>query len=170
MDYNLSSELKEHLGSGEKLIWTGRPKQGVIFRISDIYLIPFSLLWLGGAAIATYKVILFVPFLIMGLIAAVGRFFIDSYLRSNTHYALTNERIIIKSGIFDIGIKSINLKTIPEMEVKEKYDRSGTIIIGPKDSRYAAGWFMGSNSTTSLDMIQDAKLVYNKIVEIQKTF
>ena len=36
----LGFELKQHLDSDEKLIWTGTPIQGIIFRSSDAFMIP----------------------------------------------------------------------------------------------------------------------------------
>lgn len=42
---NLQSVLREHLDKEESLLWTGRPRQGMVFRLADIFLIPFSILW-----------------------------------------------------------------------------------------------------------------------------
>ena len=44
MDINATTELQQHLDNNEKLVWTGRPKTGIVFRTADIFLIPFSLL------------------------------------------------------------------------------------------------------------------------------
>ena len=49
-NYDLENDLRPNLASDEKLIWTGRPKTGIVFRGSDLFLVPFSLLW-GGFAI-----------------------------------------------------------------------------------------------------------------------
>ncbi len=46
-------ELQRELGAQEKLLWVSQPKQGLLLRASDIFLIPFSLL--SG-----------VPFVLMG--------------------------------------------------------------------------------------------------------
>ncbi len=50
MDFQTESLLRGELDSNERLLWSGRPKQGIIFCGSDVFMIPFSLLW-GGFAI-----------------------------------------------------------------------------------------------------------------------
>ena len=45
--------LKGEFGPGERLVWWDRPRQGIILRKADLYLIPFSLLWGGVASIRT---------------------------------------------------------------------------------------------------------------------
>lgn len=43
-NYEIENELRPDLGSDEKLVWTGKPKTGIVFRSSDVFLIPFSIL------------------------------------------------------------------------------------------------------------------------------
>lgn len=181
MDYNLTTELQEHLDTNEKLIWTGQPKKGIVFRTADIFLIPFSLLWCGFAIfwviMASQGSIFFamfgIPFVVIGLIFVFGRFIIDAKQRENTFYGLTDDRIIIKSGVYNKTIKSLNIRTLSDIEYDERVDGSGTINIGPKNPMMMWGngmnWWPGIKTTPSLDLIQDVRKVYNKIIEIQKT-
>ena len=180
---NLSNEFQEHLGANEKLIWTGQPKKGIIFRTADLFLIPFSLLWCGFAIFWVTSVLnsgapfffaMFgIPFIIMGLIFVFGRFIIDAKQRAKTFYGLTEDRIIIKSGFFKKSIKSLNISTLSEIEYVEKSDGSGTINFGPKNPMMMRGngmnWWPGIEASPSLDLIEDARNVYNEIIEIQKT-
>ena len=93
--------------------------------------------------------------------------------RENTFYGVTADRIIIKSGIFKKTIKSLNIRTLSDIEYDEKSDGSGTINVGPKNPMMMWGngmsWWPGIKATPSLDLIQDVRQVYNKIIEIQNT-
>ncbi len=106
INYEAENELRSNLSSDEKLIWTGKPKTGIIFRSVDAYLIPFSLLWgalalfwetsaiTSGAPLPA--VLLGIPFVLVGLYIAIGRFFVDAKRRANTIYGITQDRIIIR--------------------------------------------------------------------------
>lgn len=180
-DIELENELRPILGTGERLLWVGRPKRGVHFSAADIYLIPFSLLW-GGFAIfwesmvITTKAPFFfklwgIPFVLVGLYMIAGRFFADAWKRSKTVYGITNDRVIIKSGIFSPEIKSLNIKSITDITFSQKNDGSGTIVLGPTISPYnkIRGFsFTGSNNTPELQLIPDVKSVYDKIIHIQR--
>ncbi len=183
MDYNVTTELQQHLDTNEKLIWAGRPKTGIVFRTSDIFLIPISLIWCGFAIFWFLKALtsgapfffpMFgIPFIIIGLIFVFGRFIIDAKHRERTYYGLTDDRIIIKSGVYKKSIKSFNIRTLSDIEYDEKSDGSGTIHIGPKNPMMIWGngmsWWPGIKATPSLDLIQDVRKVYNKIIEIQRS-
>lgn len=181
MDYNLSVELQEYLYNNERLIWTGKPKKGILFRRSDVFFIPFSLLWCGFAIFWVLMVaqesILFamfgIPFVFVGLILVFGRFFIDAAQRAKTIYGLTNDRIIIKYGVFKKTIKSVSISSISDIECNEKGDGTGTIIIGSKNPtnklENGMGWWPGVHATPALEAIQDVRYVYNRILESQKT-
>ena len=179
--FDITTELQQHLDKNERLIWTGQPKKGVVFRSVDIFLIPFSLLWCGFAIFwvimaskgSIYFAMFGIPFVVIGLILVFGRFIIDAKQRENTFYGLTEDRIIIKSGLFKKTIKSLNIKTLSDIEYNEKSDGSGTINIGPKNPFMMLGngmnWWPGLKPTLSLDLIQDVRKVYSKIIEIQKS-
>ncbi|MDP4723728.1 MAG: PH domain-containing protein [Crocinitomicaceae bacterium] len=180
MENDLSKAFQGHLDTNEKLIWTGQPKKGIVFRTADLFLIPFSLAWCGFAifwfvsalrSVVPFFALFGVPFVIIGLIFVFGRFVIDAKQRANTFYALTEERIIIKSGIYKKSIKSLNLRTLSDIELEEKSNGSGTISIGPKNPMLiwnnGMNWMPGANATPSLDLIEDARKVYKLIVDLQ---
>ncbi len=176
---NPQSALREHLDRGESLLWAGKPKSGIVFRTSDVYMIPFSIFWCGFAifwvVMASKGGGLFalfgVPFVIIGLILVFGRFFIDAKQRQNTVYGITENRILIKSGVFSKTIQSLNIKTLSDIELSEKGDGSGTISIGPKNPYAMMGngmnWWPGVKVNPQLDLLPNARKVYKQIIEIQ---
>ena len=180
-NYEIEKELAPVLGSGELLTWTGRPGQGVRFSSMDIFLIPFSIIWFCGiifwevTAIKSGAPILMmifgIPFILAGLFFTVGRFIYDVRRRANTIYGISNNRIIIKSGIKRKVINSINIKSISNLSFTQKADGSGTILLGPLDSRFSmmqgTAW-PGAKQAPSLESISDVKNVYDKIVELQR--
>ena len=180
INYELEEDLRPNLSQGEKLIWTGKPRTGIVFRSSDIYMIPFSLLW-GGFALfwettvvasgALFFMLWGIPFVLVGLYMIIGRFFVDAKKRANTVYGITADRIIIKSGVFRRDIKSLNIRTLSDITLTQKADNSGTITLGPTDYRYSMMQGMewpGVKQPPRLELIEDVKTVYDKIIELQR--
>jgi hypothetical protein len=178
MDPEIEIELTKYLLSDEKLIWTGKPKTGIVFRSSDAFLIPFSIIW-GGFSVfwetnvlsseMAFPFALFgLPFIVIGLYITVGRFFVDAKKRSNTIYGVTTDRVLIKTGVFNSELISLYISTIPEITYKEKSDGSGTINLGYTDIRYAMMQGMewpGVKQTPRLEFVKDIRSVYNLILE-----
>jgi len=188
MDYQTDSMIRNELDSNERLLWSGRPKQGIVLRGSDAFMIPFSLLW-GGFAIfweymalsipdkAGLVVIVFplfgIPFVIAGLYFIFGRFIVDAKKREKTYYGLTDQRVIIRSGFFGKKTKSLNLRTLTDISLSEKANGTGTISFGqesPWTSWFSGSWFPGAgvSQTPKFEMIEGAKPIYNKIINAQK--
>lgn len=180
-NYDIEAELRPNLSTNEKLVWTGKPKQGILLRKSDIFLIPFSLFWAGFAIFwqfgvsELYTPFIFklwgLPFVCIGLYITIGRFFLDAKKRANTTYGITNDRIIIKSGIFSREIKSLNIRTLSDISFSQKADNSGTIVLGPVDFRSSMMQGMewpGVKQPNSLEFIEEVKSVYDKIIALQR--
>jgi hypothetical protein len=184
-DLSSQSEVARVLDSGESLIWSGGPRQGMLLRPNDAYMIPFSLLW-GGFAIfweasvlrtsgpnTTFMSIWGIPFVLVGLYMIVGRFFIDARMRANTFYGLTDRRAIIISGLFSRTINSLPLRTLSDISLQERSDRSGTILLARPQpyASWSAGtrWpGMGQYSTPAFEMIPNAKAVHDQLLEAQR--
>ncbi|WP_439640714.1 PH domain-containing protein [Nevskia sp.] len=183
---NLPSEsIKKALGPGERVLWSGQPRQGVYLRSADIMFVPFSVLWGGFAIFWEYSVVtlpsaplfmaLFgIPFVAVGLYLIVGRFFIEARQRANTHYAVTSQRIIIVSGLFSQGVKSLNLRTLSDLSLTENGSNYGSIFFGGGSPfsfmfRGFSSWpGMGSQLGPHFDQIQGARSVYEMIRNAQQ--
>lgn len=175
--------IRGQLGPDEQLLWSAQPRGGIAFRSEDIYLIPFSLLW-GGFAIfwewtATtsgagwFAEIWGIPFVAAGLYMVVGRFVYDAWLRANTFYGLTNERAVIVRRAIPNDVRSISLKSLGDVSLAVRNDRSGTITLGNNSPANFGAAFApwGRSSYTSaprFEMIESAKDVYDKIRVAQR--
>jgi hypothetical protein len=183
MDTNPSLVISKELASGERLLWSGRPRPGVVFRGSDLFLIPFSLLWCGfaifwEATVLTSKAPLVfrlwgVPFVLVGLYLVVGRFLVEAKQRAKTVYGLTDQNVVIVSGLLTRKVKRLNLRTISDVSLEERAERRGTITFGPTPPSYA--WFgggswpgLGQTAVPSFDLIENARAVYDLILTTQR--
>lgn len=181
---NTENPIKQTLGDDEKLLWTGRPRLGIIIRGNDVILIPFSLMWGGFAFFWEMTVILQgaplifmlwgIPFVLIGIHLIFGRFFVDSRQRANTYYGITNKRIIIISGLFRQSINSIDLDTLTNLSLTEKPNGSGTIQLGPSNPWTGAfgdsSWpGIGQYRTPSLVLIENARNVYEIIQDARRS-
>lgn len=180
-DSDTSNELNQYLDKGERLVWSDKPKTGIIFSPFDIFLIPFSLFWCGfaifwmaAASQASFIFAMFgLPFVLIGLMMVFGRFIFDAQHRKHTTYGLTNKRLIVKSGTFVKKVHSIDLVSMTNLEFVEKQDGSGTISWGiqtPFSSSYSGmNWWPGVKIPPSIALIADVRKVFNKIKSLQSS-
>lgn len=154
---SLPPEISRLLTNRERILWSGRPKQGLMLRSSDAALIPFSLMW-GGFAIfwettavmsgAPFFFRLWgIPFVLVGLYLIAGRFFADAWERGKTVYVVTNERVLIVGGLLKRTVTSLELRTLPEMSLSLAGDDKGTLTFG-SGSNAAWGRFRFGNQTS----------------------
>ena len=131
------SYLQSYLLSGERILWQGRPKAGIVFQPNDVFIIPFSLLW-GGFVVSTVAQpwtftddFLFSVFDIIFFAAAFnlifGRFLHDAYNRTHLFYAVTNQRVIVRKTGINSGIRSLDLAALPTLDLKSGRKGRGTI-------------------------------------------
>lgn len=171
------------IGLDEQILWQGQPKQGILLRAADIFLIPFSLIW-GGFAIfwevgvitagAPFFFTLWgIPFVLIGLYLIVGRFFVDALQRWKTHYALSDERVIITSGLLNRSVKSVSLRSLADVSLSQSRGSRGTITLGPTQPlswMYAGTAWPGAGRHTAptLELIENAQMVYDQIRAAQR--
>ncbi len=126
--------ISAHRIPGERLLWAGRPKQGLAFRGWDVLYVPFGGLLLVGGSIFIVLAIsetgdpFLALFLSLWLLAAaymaVGRFFVDARRRASTWYAVTNMRALIISGKELGRVQSVNLRSLQEITFTRRADKT----------------------------------------------
>lgn len=139
ISYSAAESFRPYLLSGERVLWTGQPKQGVMLSGRDTFLIPFSLLWGGFAIFWNVGVWSFpsdgegpglffklwgLPFLVAGVYLIIGRFFHDAQIRKSLLYAVTDQRILV---LRRLKITSLDIDRLPRLELSEHRDGTGTI-------------------------------------------
>jgi tetratricopeptide (TPR) repeat protein len=176
--------IRRELASGEQLLWSSRPQQGLRLRAADAALIPFSLVW-GGFAIfweygaATgfasgntraapqFFAVWGIPFVVLGLYLIVGRFFVDAWVRSRTELGVTDRRIVILTRVFTAHVRSLALGSLAELALHEGRNGRGTITFGPNPSgNWAAtpGWpGAGRRTAPTFEGIEQVRPVYELI-------
>jgi hypothetical protein len=176
-----SAVLQLPVERGERQLWAGAPRQGVVLRPSDAFMIPFSLMWGGFAvfwetmAVRTggpgFFPLFGLPFVAVGLYVTVGRFLVDARRRGRTSYFVTSNRVVIVGGAFTPETKSLSLATLTDVSMTERPDGSGTITFGAVNPRYAmyAGMsWPGMPQVPSFEMIPDVRRVYSIIQSAQQ--
>jgi hypothetical protein len=170
--------LRDLLDDGEKLLWTGRPRQGFFLRAADGFAIPFSIFWTGFAVVWMVLAVkakngLFlvgVPLLLIGAYMMVGRFFVDAWQRARTWYGLTNQRVLILSVFVRRNVKSLNLRALSAITLSERDDGVGSITFGPVPPSwpYRGAQMPGmSAQPPRFDNIPQARAVFDQIRSLQ---
>ena len=133
-----NADIQSYFLPSEKLLWLGRPKQGLMFSKKDLLQVPFSLMW-GGFAIfwesmavrqvnAPFFFKLWgIPFVLIGLYLIIGRFALDAFIRARTQYAVSNQRILVlREGWFS-KLLTMPLERLQTPDLDQSGDGTGTI-------------------------------------------
>ena len=108
MSWNIDTDYSfadMHIGSGDRVLWKGKPEKGMTVRPDELALIPFglfftafALFWISIAMQAGAFAIFGVPFVLVGLYMLGGRFIVNEYMKKSTAYVITDKAIIRKRG------------------------------------------------------------------------
>jgi hypothetical protein len=174
----LESSLRPCLLPGERLLWTGRPVQGVRFTRLDILLVPFSLLWSGLVLSASLSFwgndgpwfldVWSLPFLAAALYVVFGRLALDALARRRTIYGVSNRRILILRRPPFGRFRSFEIGYLPVLEYEERGGSRGTICfdIEPQEPWWGNdihNWLPPSLAPC-FDRIDEPRRVYDLIV------
>jgi hypothetical protein len=146
--------IRAELSEDEQLLWAGQPRQGIVFRITDVIMIPLGLAMMA-AMVAPLIVMVMphesidrnstdnpefpfflfavvqTPFLCFALYFLLGRFVVDRRRRARTCYGVTDQRVIVIAGLLGRRTVSLNLPTLTNIALINKSDGTGTITFGP---------------------------------------
>ena len=169
--------IKKELAPGERVLWSGLPVRGLRFESADLsksgfglIFFSFSVFWVHGAwsqssASSSAQNTLFplfgVPFVLVGFYLLAGHFLWSAICRKHTEYAVTNQRVIVRSGIFSTTTKSIEYRKIPTLTLTEKSDASGTIQFGETKADHSGDGV--SYTATKMEAVPDVRVVYDII-------
>lgn len=168
---DVEDELRPDLDRGEKLLWAGRPVQGIVFTAMDWFLIPFSLVWLGfvvrslgpglRAQADPMTGLIGVLFVAIGIYMVVGRYITDWLYRSRLIYGVTDCRAIIVSRMFGRSVQTIDFSSLSGLKLEERGDGSGTISFGDQmpywyGRQFHASWGVGNQ----FFRVEEVKKVY----------
>jgi hypothetical protein len=167
-EYEAQQRVASCLESGEHILWTGVPGQGLRLARSDAFVIPFSIFWTGFAIfweVGVYStgarpMILFgLPFVLIGIYLMIGRFFVDALIRSGTAYAVTDRRILFVSSWPTRTTRSLMIKSLSEVALDERSDGTGTLRFGPKGE--------GRTEQPAFKFITSPRVVYDQVRRAQ---
>jgi len=180
--------LRGQLAPGEKVVWEGRPKPGVLFTSADFLLIPFSIVWCAFAIFwtTTASVVTWGPsaagrstpafpfpifglmFVAVGLYFVIGRFAVDAWLRGRTRYALTERRVLIVRAPPFGRVTALTLARLTEVSLRKAGDSgAGSIRFGPAAALFGRNgfsiWSPALDPTPQFIAIADAQKVYDLV-------
>lgn len=146
--------IRRSLLPGEAVAWLGRPKQGVVLRLSDWALLPLVVLMAaivvtgmlkglraghaGGPAGLGAGPLFLVALALVGF----GRLWVDAGRRRRTAYAVTDRRVLIADAGARPPVWSAPLDRLRDVRLEEGFGPHGSVVFadfGDYDSFLLAG-------------------------------
>lgn len=142
--------ISDELIEDERILWSGKPNHKKVFSKQDVYLVPFSIIWLLGALIWELLAVLsikenitilelFFPcvgsvFVLFGLYFSFGRLIYKRYKKKNTYYAITDSRVMILVNGKRVKITSILIRDVEQFSKESVSNGKGIIIFNKANS------------------------------------
>lgn len=164
-----------YMSSDEFILWEGKPEKGHLLSAEDLLMIPFSILWSGGAFTFTFVVLtepeIILPFLLVGLFFSliglyilIGRFIHKAYIRKQTRYVITNKRVF---SSYKDRVSILNRHCIHEINLKTYKNGSGNILFEDSNpfSDKSKGFLEYLDNKVQLQNIPDVHSVYKILIQ-----
>lgn len=187
-DFNINDGAYQRLMAelrGERLLWSGRPAQGLRLRRTDRIMIPFTIVFLGFAVFmeimaihndgddgVLWPLVIFgALFVLIGIYLTIGRFFHDAHARQGTIYGITDQRALLVTG-GGRKLRSLKLSAIPEITMTERADGSGDVMLGSGEvstdwDSSTETWQDSRTRPPTLEMIANVREVYDLALRVQ---
>lgn len=130
------SWARPYLDPDETVLWRGKPEKIHLLDRTDVYMIPFSILWCGFAVYWEYSVVhMHAPvmfmlfgacFVLLGLFFVFGRFLYKNIQLKASSYVITNSKVLIKQKR---DVKVLKKSSLPALSVHKYPDGTGTIAL-----------------------------------------
>lgn len=180
----MSETISSYIRADEKLLWQGKPQQGLRLGGQDVFMVPFSLLW-GGMVLSflvtgVFSAAVGFPFVLFPLIfgaaavyVTVGRLVHDAWIRSRIEYALTDRRIIVFQRGFGGEVTTLDIGKMDQVRFKPRGER-GDIFFGRNPGLLSffgaqsfrssfALWVPSLSETPQFLGVENARRVYDQI-------
>lgn len=169
--------ISRELANGETILWLGEPRQGIMFSIWDILMIPLWLFSLAFSLALAYgfidqgKFFFGVFCILMALVFVyllVGHLVLDAKKRKNTFYSVTTRRVIIADGITRQKVRSVYPNSYSVITMEQESKGRGSIYFGKENPvQKIVRVFLSTPPKESdlpkLKHIKDAERVYKLI-------
>ena len=171
------SEYGQHnlvLAAGETILWHGKPKRSTFIATKSLTLLPIAIIWLIfdgsflAAAFSGNSPWFIIPFMLVHMFPVwlwLGNVLTASRRWKNTHYYVTNRRIIIQGGFLAVNEKSLFFKDIRNVQMRigflDKIFGTGDVLLdeGTVSSK-------GQRLFTALEDLENPRQVYHRIQKI----
>jgi hypothetical protein len=182
-NFTAQQTITPYLAPGERLIWSGHPRQGFFLQPQDFFMIPFSLAFAGFAVFWTFGawksgapwffVLFGIPFIVVGLLMMFGRFFSDLRNRAGTAYGLTERRVMIVRGGKSQSVVSYDLKTLGNISFFQNAAGQGSIffeseIQSTSQAKATLIFNKGNMNLPIFFQIERVKEVYDRVIRAKE--
>lgn len=176
-----------YLESEERVLWTGQPERRAYVWRGSWYMIPWALLWAGGVfaweATAIQMmlgtvgcpglcmVVWGIPFVLLGTHLLIGRFWVAAREARRTCYAVTNRRVLLRTGAFEPALIAFPLRSLPYLQLFREPGGRGSIQFTPPTLRTlfaVPGWPSPYSLPPAFLAIRDAPTVYRIICDARQ--
>lgn len=182
IDTDIVKTFMPYLNPHEKIVWTAKAGQGLIFRPMDIFYSCIGIIGLIVCSILFYGIFqsfdslsfpeniftgMFVLiFLGIDFYVLIGRYFADIMRRSKVVYAISDNRIFIRSGIFSKDIDIIEIHKLETLHLKQGSQNIGTILLSRPPKKH---WYHKRNNFPEMAGY-DGILKFEKIEKVHEVY